>query len=369
MSLSLIENFIDVQIELVTSFAPRTGFGVPLFIGETVLSPVVRVGEYSNITEVAAVFNQTDPEYLAAQAFFTQGGNAQKLLIGYKASGETYTQALTAIRALRDDFYSIAIESVDVAVQTAFAATVAAFAGDKILFYRTADANTLDGASSADIASVLKAVNNDYAHVFYHYDVYSGSNTDGLFPEMALQGRVITVAENATLAPGSIAWHNQKLVGITSSFNPTGGKKNFTQTERNTLNTKNADACESDGNAVRMLGGKMAGGEWGDVIHGAEWLKVRMEEDVYNLLTAKADAFEKVGYDDKGIVQVEQVMTARLDAAVATRFIRADYTVSTPAIEATQAADRANRVLKDLTFNAPLVNAVKFAEIRGVVTI
>ena len=369
MSLSLIQNFIDVQINLITSFAPRTGFGVPLFIGETVLDPVVRVGEYANMAEVGAVFNSTDPEYLAAQAFFTQGGNAQKLLIGYKASGETYAEALTAIRAIRDDFYAIAIESVVLAEQTSFAQTIAAFAGEKIGFYRTADANTLDSGNSTDIGSVLKAVDNDYVHVTYHYDVLSASNTDGVFPEMALIGRVITVSENATLAPGSIGWHNQKIIGIASSFSPVGGKRNFTQTERNTLNTKNVDALESDGANVRMLGGKMAGGEWGDVIHGAQWLSVRMAEDVYLLLTSKADAFEKVGYDDKGIALVEQVMRARLDAAVGTRFIRPDYSVTTPKVANTQQTDRANRVLKDLVFTAPLVNAVKNAEIRGTLVI
>lgn len=369
MSLSLIEHFIDVQISLVTQFAPRTGFGIPLFIGETVLSPVVRVGVYSSMEEVDAVFNTTDPEYLAAQAFFTQGGNAKRMLIGYKASSETYAQALTAIRALRDDFYCVAIQSVDVAVQTAFAQTIAGFAGDKTVFYRTADANALNAESSADIASVLGAVNNDYANVTYHFDVYSSSNADGVFPEMALIGRVITVPENATLAAGSIAWHNQPIKGIASSFNPAGGKMRFTETERNTLKGKNYEAFETDGNAVRALFGKMAGGEWGDVIHGAEWLKTRLAEDLYLLLTTKADAFEKVGFDTAGIAQVEQVIRARLDAAVKTKFIDLDYTVTTPKVSATQATDRANRVLKDVTFTARLIGAVRNVELRGVVTV
>lgn len=369
MSLSLIEHFIDVQISLVTQFAPRTGFGIPLFIGETVLSPVVRVAEYTDMEAVDAAFNTTDPEYLAAQAFFTQGGNAKKMLIGYKASGETYTQALTAIRALRDDFYCVAIQSVDVSVQTTFAQTIAGFAGDKTVFYRTADANALNAGNATDIASVLKAVDNDFGHVTYHYNVYSGTSTAGVFPEMALIGRVITVPENATLAAGSIAWHNQPIKGMVSSFSPAGGKMRFTETERNTLKNKNFEAFESNGNAVRALFGKMAGGEYGDVIHGAQWLKTRLAEDLYLLLTTKADAFEKVGFDTAGIAQVEQVIRARLDAAVKTKFIDADYTVSTPKVSATQATDRANRVLKDVTFTARLIGAVRNVELRGVVTV
>jgi len=56
VSLSLIKNFIDVQISLLTSFAPRTGFGVPLFIGETgALGTAVTGGTYSQTTTVVTV--------------------------------------------------------------------------------------------------------------------------------------------------------------------------------------------------------------------------------------------------------------------------------------------------------------------------
>ncbi len=56
MSLSLIKNFIDVQISLLTSFAPRTGFGVPLFIGETgAVETAVTGSTYTQTTTLVTV--------------------------------------------------------------------------------------------------------------------------------------------------------------------------------------------------------------------------------------------------------------------------------------------------------------------------
>ena len=440
MSLSLIKNFIDVQISLLTSFAPRTGFGVPLFIGETgalgtavtggsysqtttvvtvtkaghglvvgqiidvdaltgtgvdgrytvatvpssstftytagtslttsgniTYTPVSRVASYASPAEVELKYTNTTAEYLSAQAFFAQGGNAKQLLIGYKLATETYSQALTAIQAVRDDFYAVAIQDDTKAVQLAIASTIQALAGRKIVFFRTSDANTLVDGNTTDVGSSLKALDNDYAHVTYHYNVYGSTNTSGVFPEMAIIGRVLPIVENQFQAAGSTAWHNQKVVGVGPSFN-TNLKLAFTQTERNILNFKNVEAIEDDGENDRTLGGKMTGGEWGDVIHGTAWLETRLEEDLYFLLTQQADRFSKVGYDSKGIASVEQVIRSRLQKAVGTRLIDTDFTVTTPSVELTEATDRANRLYK-ASFEARLIGAIKFMTITGTVTV
>ena len=440
MSLSLIKNFIDVQISLLTSFAPRTGFGVPLFIGETgalgtavtggsysqtttvvtvtkaghglvvgqiidvdaltgtgvdgrytvatvpssstftytagtslttsgniTYTPVSRVASYASLAEVELKYTNTTAEYLSAQAFFAQGGNAKQLLIGYKLATETYSQALTAIQAVRDDFYAVAIQDDTKAVQLAIASTIQALAGRKIVFFRTSDANTLVDGNTTDVGSSLKALDNDYAHVTYHYNVYGSTNTSGVFPEMAIIGRVLPIVENQFQAAGSTAWHNQKVEGVGPSFN-TNLKLAFTQTERNILNFKNVEAIEDDGENDRTLGGKMTGGEWGDVIHGTAWLETRLEEDLYFLLTQQADRFSKVGYDSKGIASVEQVIRSRLQKAVGTRLIDTDFTVTTPSVELTEATDRANRLYK-ASFEARLIGAIKFMTITGTVTV
>ena len=440
MSLSLIKNFIDVQISLLTSFAPRTGFGVPLFIGETgalgtavtggsysqtttvvtvtkaghglvvgqiidvdaltgtgvdgrytvatvpssstftytagtslttsgniTYTPVSRVASYASPAEVELKYTNTTAEYLSAQAFFAQGGNAKQLLIGYKLATETYSQALTAIQAVRDDFYAVAIQDDTKAVQLAIASTIQALAGRKIVFFRTSDANTLVDGNTTDVGSSLKALDNDYAHVTYHYNVYGSTNTSGVFPEMAIIGRVLPIVENQFQAAGSTAWHNQKVVGVGPSFN-TNLKLAFTQTERNILNFKNVEAIEDDGENDRTLGGKMTGGEWGDVIHGTAWLETRLEEDLYFLLTQQADRFSKVGYDVNGIASVYSTIASRLQKAVGTGLIDTNFTITTPSVELTEATDRANRLYK-ASFEARLIGAIKYMTITGTVTV
>lgn len=337
--------------------------------GNITYTPVSRVASYASLAEVELKYTNTTPEYLSAQAFFAQGVNANQMLIGYKLASETYSQSLTAIQAIRDDFYAVAIQDDTKAVQLAIGATIQALAGRKIVFFRTSDANTLVDGNTTDVGSSLKALDNDYAHVTYHYNVYSSTNTSGVFPEMAIIGRVLPIIENEFQAAGSTAWHNQKVVGQVSSFSPASGKLAFTQTERNTLNTKNVEALESDGANVRTLGGKMAGGEWGDVIHGVAWLEARIAEDEYLLTSSKADAFSKVTYDPKGIAEVEQVLRGRLNKAVLTNFIDSDYTLTVPKLEETTATDRANRILKDVKFTARLKGAIKYMEIRGTVTV
>lgn len=336
--------------------------------GNITFAVVKRVASYENIAQVEADFVNTTPEYKAAQAFFAQGGNAKKLLIGFKVSTETYSQALDAIRAVRDDFYAVAIKDTTKAVQLALASTIKALDGEKIVFFRTDDANTLLAGNSTDLGSELKLLDNDYAYVTYHY------NASNKYPEMAIMGRVLPIEETAKQAAGSTAWHHQAVLDelgepFESSFNPAGGKFAFTQAERDTLDAKNVEALEFDGLNTRTLGGKMAGGEWGDIIHGVAWLKARIAEDQYLLQTQKADNLSKVTYDPVGFSEVEGVLANRLGMAVQTNFIAENFKITMPKLEETSATDRKNRLLKDINFTARLTGAIKFMEIRGVVTI
>lgn len=364
MADQLVENAIQVNITRDTTVVERSSFGIPLFIGETVLSPVIRVATYSSLDEVKVKYTAgTEPEYLAAQAFFSQGGNAKKFKIGYKASGETYTQALDAIRAVDDGFYAIAIQSTDKAIQIAFAVTVAGLAGKKIAFFRSDDADIINGGNTTNASSVIKATNNDYVGMYDDSQVYKVGRTNGIFPEIGAIGRSLTIPETNTTAPGSNNWVNQVLVGI-------AGTK-FTQTEIGVIEDRNTNYIPKSDNTnivARTQGGKMLGGEWIDVIHGVAWLESRMAENVYDLITSKSDRNEKVPYTEAGIALVEERVRYTLDIAVKTGFLES-YTVTSIPINETQAVDRANRILKGVTFEARLAGAINKALITGVVSV
>lgn len=364
MADQIVNNSIQVNITRDTTVVERSSFGIPLFIGETVLAPVVRVGTYSSLDEVKVKYPAgTEPEYLAAQAFFAQGGNAKKFKIGYKASGETYTQAFDAIRAVDNNFYAVAIQSIEKAVQIAFATTIASYAGKKIAYFRSDDADIINGGNSADASSVIKATNNDFVAMIDDSQVYKVGRTNGIFPEIAHIGRSLTIPETNTTAPGSNNWVDQQLVGIVGTT--------FTQTELSVLNNKNTNYVYKSSNSnivARTGGGKMLGGEWIDVIHGVAWLESRIAENVYDLVTSKADRNEKIPYTEAGIALIEERVRYSLDIAVKTGFL-ANYTVTAIKLSETLAVDRSNRILKGVTFEARIAGAINYALITGVVTV
>ena len=354
MAISIIRDRVQVEILRDTAAVSRVSFGVPLFIGETEDSP--RAASYANIEEVGEAFDTTDPEYLAASAFFSQQPQPRRLIIGNKAVGETYVQALAEIRAVNDEWFAVAIEENDIATADGsdLATAVSALPGLRQLHLRSDDADILDDTADTDLASVLQAANFDQARVVYH------SLAATAFPEMAQLGRVLPIPESRTSGPGSAAWHDQPIVGIPGD--------SFTSTQRATLEDKNAEYFVQVAGAVRSLGGKMAGGEWGDVMHGLAWLETRLSEDVYELIARAGNRRSKIPYTDEGIARVEGVVRDRLDKGVDIGLLVDDFTTSAPLRENTEFGDRVNRVLRDLNFEANLAGAIKFANISGVVT-
>lgn len=375
VAVNLQTYYIDVTVSRSTSVASVLGFGTPLFIGETDLSPTPRVASYSTLSEVKAVYGPTDPETLAAAAFFSQsavGGKPKELFIGYKGPTETYSEALTAIRnaprnggGTFDTFFTVSIESAAQADIEALAATIRGTISERAMIgvFRTNSADALNPALSTDVGSVLKALVDDYNRVVYHSDAFTATNADGVFPEMAQIGRVLNLPENQSSAPGVTTWNNQRVTGIVG--------ESLTRTQMNTLQSKNYDYFANDRGAVRSQNGRMAGDEWADIIHGVSWLEQRVADDIYNFITKQTDANSKVPYTQKGIDAIGGIIEQRLQTATNTGLLDGaqPITVTLPDIAQVSAADLQARRLTGVGFTAVLKKAVKFAEISGIVTL
>lgn len=352
MAISLIRDRVKVQILRDTSAVSRVSFGVPLFIGTTDVG--VRAASYANLEEVGEVFDESNPEYKAALAFFSQQPQPRQLIIGFKDGAETYTEAMNEIRAVNDEWFAVAIESRDDSDALAMAPAVSALPGLRQFWFVSADPLILDPADETNIAYQLREANFDQARVVYH------SQGATIFPDMAMLGRVLPIPESRTTGPGSAAWHDQPIIGITG--------ESFTSTQRSALEAFYAEYFINVAGATRAMGGKMAGGEWGDVMHFVAWLETRLAEDVYELMARAGNRREKIPYSDEGIARVESVVRNRLDIGVSIGGILDDFEVTVPRREDTQFGDRVNRVLKDVNFEANLAGAIKFVEIIGVVT-
>lgn len=356
MTISLIRDRVQVQILRDTSAVSRVSFGVPLYIGETDPSGA-KAASYANLEEVGAVYATTDREYIAASVFFSQSPQPRELVIGYRNSAsETYVEALAAIRDVNDDWYAVAVDETNMATADAQALStaVAALPGFRQLWLRTDAVAAYDPASTTDLGAVLQADDFDQSRVVFH------SLAASAFPDMAQLGRVLPIPESRTSGPGTAAWFDQPVVGIAGDT--------FTTSQRNALEAKNIEFFITASQATRAQGGKMAGGEWGDVIHGIAYLETRLAEDVFQLMTRAADRREKVPYTDEGIARIEGTLRNRLDISVAQGFILDDYSTGVPKREDTLFGDRVARTLKDVTFQANLQGAVKFVNIQGVVT-
>jgi len=369
MADQVVKDAVDVIITSSTNIVERTNYGTILFIGDTVLSPVIRVATYQSIDEVALKFGLTDPEYLAAQAFFSQGGNARKLKIGYKASGETYTQALTAIRNVDNDFYAIAIESVVKAEQTALATSVLALGDEKVLFLRSDDGDIDNIAVSTDASSVIQATNNDQVAMFFDNSIYKPERLNGVFPEVGLLAQRLTIPETRTTAPGSNNWVHTNIIGVS------GGT--LTSAEKTALIAKNTIFLNYSSNP-RIISrthpktGRMLGGEFIDVVHGKAWFKSRLQENIYDLFTSYADRNSKIPYTQQGIHLVADVVKKTHQDAVATGLFapeESDAEINVLDISETSVVDRANRDLRAVTFKFRLAGAINTAFVTGSVYI
>jgi hypothetical protein len=79
----------------------------------------------------------------------------------------------------------------------------------------------------------------------------------------------------------------------------------------------------------------------------------------------------KVPYTNAGITAIEGEIRRSLTEGVTNDFIATEpaFTVTTPNVSDVSQADKANRVLRNVTFQATLSGAIHVVEINGVVSI
>lgn len=76
-----LESIVNVQITRGTKSVSQAGFGVPMILGEHTRF-AERIRFYTSLTGVAADFQTTDAEYLAAQSVFAQEKKPTRIAIG-----------------------------------------------------------------------------------------------------------------------------------------------------------------------------------------------------------------------------------------------------------------------------------------------
>lgn len=263
------------------------------------------------------------------------------------ASGSV-TDDLDAIVAVDDNWYALAC--VERTVSTVKA--IAAWTEARIKLFGTAsdDPNTINQPVGTDTSSVAAFFNNlGYVRTFvlYHQD----ANSD--YPECAWFGNCLP------FQPGSETWAFKTLNSIAYS--------DLSVTQSNNVMNKKANTYEYVGGVGITQKGTVAQGEYIDIIRGVDWLVSTIQSYVYGVLVNSP----KVPYTDAGITSIEAQIRRALGQGINNNFISADPEpiVTVPKAANVPSADKAARILRNVTFQATLAGAIQAIRIQGTVTV
>ena len=260
---------------------------------------------------------------------------------------------MAAIVAYDNDWYGWAFTSrvqADILAAAAWTESVR-----KIFGTSTAEAGSYNPDVTSDTG--YKLYNDNYYRTFWFY--HEKAATD--FPECAVFARCFAVL------PGGETWALKKLAGVTTD--------GLTETQYNAITRKNGNTFERFRNISLTQNGKVAAGEWIDVIRFRDWLQEEITVNVVNLLINR----DKVPYTDDGIAMIEARIRQSLElgqrrGGIAPTEYDEDgnenlgFTIEVPLSSQISANQKASRVLTDVKFTARLAGAIHVVEIYGSLT-
>lgn len=163
----------------------------------------------------------------------------------------------------------------------------------------------------------------------------------------------------APTQPGEETWDLKNLTGPTATV--------FTATHLTNADAKNGNYyLEVGGRNITQLG-KMADGEFIDVIRFLDWLEARIAEEVFLVLANN----EKVPYTDAGIALVQGAIQNVLDEGVVIGGLSPSPApkVTVPKAASVSTANKAARLLTGIKFSGTLAGAVHKVTIAGNVSV
>ncbi|HBJ2623553.1 TPA: DUF3383 family protein [Clostridium botulinum] len=157
-----LSDICDVSVSVGPASAVRTNFNLGLIVGKsTVITKENRVKTYSKMDDLTAdKWKGTEPEYLAAQKYFSQNPRPNKVAIGRwnneeGEDKESIVQAISACREANSEWYAAYVCGAEKNEIISLAQYIDSASPESYLFYTTSDSDILTGAEG-NIFSVLK---------------------------------------------------------------------------------------------------------------------------------------------------------------------------------------------------------------------
>lgn len=291
MSKLKIDDVVSVVVATSGPVTPRDAFDTGLIIGSSNhITTTARYKIYSDLDGmVDDGFLATDPEYKAAQLYFSQNPKPQKVVVGRRDAtltegvpAETWVQAITACKQATGAWYAVYVADAnltasDHAAIAAYVQTIRA-----VYFYDSHAAGDIDGTATTDTFSVLKAAS---------YGRSIGLYTGTAFGGAALMGFAMGANDGT---PGSAyTLFGKSLTGVTTD--------DLTETQVAVLKAKNANYYVNRGNSYNLVEhGVMADGVWFDEVIGLDQLANDLQISCMDVITKTKT---KVPYTDAGAMQ------------------------------------------------------------------
>jgi len=267
--------------------------------------------------------------------------------VGVPTSAEEPDAALNAIVLEDNTWYGLCYTSrteADIKTVMDWAETVY-----KIFGTASDDTNIL--ASSDTTSLAYYAESNSLARSWVQYS----ANASTEYPEAAWMGKALTFDPDVI----HITWAFKTLSSVTVD--------SITDDQRSNALGKNANIYQPVGGVNITEFGTMGEGEYIDVILGCDWIRARMQENIFSRLVNQP----KIPYTDKGIASIEASIKKDLQTGIDVGFL-ADSpapVVTVPAAADVDQADKAARLLKNITFSATLAGAIHTVQVTGTVTV
>lgn len=266
---------------------------------------------------------------------------------------ETIPQTMAAIQSYDNDWYGWVLasrEQADIMAAANWTESVRKLFGTAI-----AEAGAYNPESTTDTGYLL--YNGNYFRTFWFYHKDAAND----FPEAAVMARCFAIL------PGGETWANKKLAGVITDP--------LTETQYIAITKKNGNTFERFRNISITQNGKVAAGEWIDVIRFRDWLQEEITVNVFNALVNS----DKIPYTDEGIAIIEAQIRQALELGTRRGGIAPieydedgnqnfGYTINVPLSSSISANQKATRVLQDVSFTARLAGAIHVVEITGSLT-
>jgi hypothetical protein len=420
-----LDQIIDVSISLSTKTITQQGFGIAMFLGES-MKLDRRIKSYANISEVEKDFATTDAEYKMASAAFSQEKTPASIMIGKKVVATS-----TAITTATNPSGNIVnISKTDHKLETGASVTITGFnqsqyngtfeitkIDDNNFQYTassTPSATPATGSGSYTASETwANAVQKcyDYNSSWYGLAITSSVEADILSAASKIEtlkrifvartsdadnldssdtgsvlyklkqlnyDRTLTIYNGNTASyfidaallgrqlptiPGSSNWAYRNLKGIIAD--------DLISSQSSAIFTNNGNTYETFAEKSIIRYGKVSSGEYVDIIRGADWLQARLQENLYSTLIN----VEKIPYTDAGGDIIENKIREILDKAVENDFIAANldgvgqYTITIPKVSDISSADKLARFFSGISFTATLAGAVNKIAISGNISV